>query len=88
MTSRCGRAGRKRARDLFLAVALDDVADLDVVEVLDADTALEAFADFLHVVLEATQRADGAVVDLDAVADDANAARAVDDRRCEPSSRR
>src|SRR6476646_5480858 len=35
--------GAERTRELFLAVALDHVADLDVVEVLDADTALEAF---------------------------------------------
>src|SRR6185437_13279456 len=51
LTSRCRRARRKRARDLFLGVALDDVADLDVVEVLDADTALEALAHFTHIIL-------------------------------------
>ena len=56
----------ERPRDFFLAVALDHVADLDVVEVLDADAALVAFLHFLHVVLEAAQRRDGARVDLDA----------------------
>src|SRR5205085_1788949 len=40
------------ARYLFLAVALDHVADFDVVEILDADAALETFAHFLRVVLE------------------------------------
>src|SRR4051812_17439467 len=72
-------SGLEGARDFLGAEALESVADLDVVEVLDADTALEAFTDFLHIVLEATQRPNGAFVDLDAVADDAQAARAVDD---------
>ncbi len=87
-TSRCRRARRKRARDLFLGVALEDVADLDVVEVLDADTALEAFAHFLHVVLEAAQRADDSVVDLDAIANDTHATSAVDDSAPHTSNRR
>src|SRR6185437_2930283 len=78
-TSRCRGARRKRARDLFLGVALDNVADLDVVEVLDADTALEALAHFTHIILEAAQRADDAVVHLDTIANDTHATRAVDD---------
>ena len=67
------RSRFERPRDFLGAIALDDVADLDVVEVLDADTALEPFAHFAHVVLEAAQRRDRAVVHLDAVADDADA---------------
>ena len=67
------------ARPIPGAIALDDVADLDVVEVLDADTALEPFAHFAHVVLEALERRERAVEHLDAVANDAHAALAVDD---------
>src|ERR1700712_1925208 len=73
-----GRRGQ-RPRDLLRAIALDHVADLDVVEVLDADTALEAFAHFLDVVLEAAQRPDGAVEYFHAVADDPDARLTVDD---------
>src|SRR5262245_21688996 len=68
----------ERARHFFRAVALDDVADLDVVEVLDADTALESFADFARVVLEAFERRDRAVEHFDAVANEANASLTVD----------
>src|SRR6478752_3082044 len=57
----------ERPRDFFRAVALDTVAHLDVVEVLDADTALEPFADLANVVLEPAQRGDGALEDLDRV---------------------
>src|SRR3982751_3210997 len=67
------------ARDLLGAIALDDVADLEVVEVLDADAALESFAHLAHVFLEATERRDGAVVDLHAITDDARTTLAVDD---------
>src|SRR4051812_24529356 len=67
------------ARDLLGAIALDNVADLEVVEVLDADAALESFAHLTHVFLEATERRDGAVVDLHAIADDARTTLAVDD---------
>src|SRR3954466_16073905 len=67
------------ARDLLGAIALDDVADLEVVEVLDADAALEPFAHLAHVFLEATERRDRAVVDLHAIADDARTTLAVDD---------
>src|SRR6185312_17544064 len=58
--------------------ALENVADLDVVEVLDADAALEPVLHFLHVVLEAPQGPDDAVVHFDAVANDANATLTVD----------
>src|SRR4051812_20176466 len=71
LRSSLGR-GLERPRHFFGAVVLDAVADLDVVEVLDADAALEAFADLAHVVLEATQRVDRPLEDLDPVADDAN----------------
>src|SRR4051794_14747831 len=73
------RCGFERTSDFFRAEALEAVSNLDVVEVLDADTALEAFADFADVVLEAPQRPDGSFVDLDAIADDTEAPRAVDD---------
>src|SRR6185436_7194473 len=50
---------------------LDDVADLDVVELLEADAALEARLDLGHVVLEAAERADLPLVDDLAVAQQA-----------------
>src|SRR4030095_409096 len=65
--------------DLSDLVRLDDVAFLDVVEVLDPDTALEPLAHLADVVLEAAERADPAVVRNDAVADDAGP-RGPDDR--------
>src|ERR671910_2392710 len=50
---------------------LDLVADLDVVELAEADTGFEVRAHLGDVVLEATQRLDGKVVaDDDAIADD------------------
>src|SRR5262249_54004008 len=45
----------ERPLDLFHAERLDPVTDLQVVEVLDADAALEPFADLAHVVLEALE---------------------------------
>src|ERR671911_1989530 len=57
--------------DLSDLVRLDDVAFLDVVEVLDPDAALEALGHLAHVILEALERPDTAVIDDDAVADDA-----------------
>src|SRR5437764_9208054 len=60
--------GGQRARDLLNAIRLDQVAHLQVVEVLDADAALEPLAHFAHVVLEALERGQGAVVHLDTVA--------------------
>src|SRR5687768_7868337 len=67
------RLGLEGSRDFLGAVALDDVADLHVVEVLDGDTAFVALLHLTDVVLEPAQRADGTVVYLDAVADDAHA---------------
>src|SRR3954449_6394128 len=49
-------------RDLLERVALDDVADLILVEIAELDTALETDANFLHVVLEAAQGRKPAVV--------------------------
>src|ERR1700746_3951693 len=49
-------------RDLLELVALDDVADLILVEIPELDPALQAGAHFLHVVLEAAQRRSAAVV--------------------------
>src|ERR1019366_663888 len=67
VTRHLSRRGRREgAGDGLLAVALENVADLDVVEVLDADAALEPVLHFLHVVLEAAQGSDHAVVRLDA----------------------
>ena len=68
------RGGFKRAREFLGAITLDDVADLDVVEILDTDAALEAFANLAHVVLEPLERRERAVEHLDAVANDAHAA--------------
>src|SRR5438094_4284441 len=67
------------ARHLLRTVALDHVADLDVIEVLDADSALEALAYFAHVFLESPKRRYRAVIDLDSIADHANAPLTVDD---------
>src|SRR5450830_1550544 len=85
--SRCSHATRARdsrsrdckftstaqsPRHLLLFVAFEHVAHLDVVEVFDANSALESVAHFLDVVLEAAQRRDGSVVDLHPVAEHAN----------------
>src|SRR5688572_8318108 len=75
-----GGAGlHERPRHFFLAEAFDHVADLDVVEVLDADTTLVSLLHFFHVVLEAAQGGDGTGVDLDAIADHADASLTSDD---------
>src|ERR1041385_6295306 len=74
-----GRGRRERARDLFGAIALDDVAHLDVVEVLDRDTALEAFAHLANVILEPLERRDGAVEHFDPFANDAHPTLSIDD---------
>src|SRR5688500_3018381 len=71
--------GLQRTGDFLRAVRLDDVADLEIVEVLDADTALETLTHLRHVVLEAAERRDDAVVDLGAVTNDAHAGLAIDD---------
>src|SRR5689334_13258377 len=54
--------------DLFDLEALDDVAFLHVLEVLERDAALEPLGDLLHVVLEAAQAREPAGPDDDAVA--------------------
>ena len=47
-----------RRRDALHREHLDHVADLEVVELVEADAALEAGLDLADVVLEAAQRAD------------------------------
>src|SRR5688500_3488249 len=74
---RSARRRSQRARDLLLPVALEHIPNLQIVEVLDPDAALEPFAHFLDVVLEAAQRGDVAVVDLDGVANHPHAALAI-----------
>ena len=64
--------------DLFHDEALDHVADLDVVELLDLHAALVAGGDLLDVVLEAAQGGQIALVDDDVVAQDAHLAAALD----------
>ena len=56
--------------DFLLGVTLDDVADLDVVEVLDVQAAVHTGADFLDVVLVTLQGAECARVNHDTVAND------------------
>ena len=64
------RAARKTAQsdlsDFYLLhdEALDNVADLYIVEFFDLHAALIAAGDFLNVVLEAAQRRKLALVDL------------------------
>ena len=60
------------AGDLFHGVAFDDVAQLDIVELLNGQAALIALLDFLDGVLETLQRAQAALVNHDAVADNAD----------------
>src|SRR5437660_8888745 len=59
----------QRPRHFLDPVRFDEVADLDVVEVLDPDAAFEPFPHFAGVVLEPLQRGQRAVVHLDAAAD-------------------
>ena len=61
----------------------DDVADLDVVVVLEPDAALEASLHLAHVVLEAAERAQAAFVDEDVIPQEPGLclARALDDAR-------
>src|SRR5262249_11526827 len=54
---------------------------LEVLEVAQTDTALEALADLTGIILEALQRRDAALPDDDAVAQEANLAAAGDDPR-------
>src|SRR5215471_12567037 len=74
------RAARvERASHFLDAVRLDQVADLHVVEVLDADTALEPLAHLTGVVFEPLQRRQRPVIHLDARADNADPGGARDD---------
>ena len=52
-SARCVRY--QRSGNFLGAIALDDVADLDVVEVLDGDTALVTLLDFADIILEASK---------------------------------
>src|SRR3954469_10744639 len=61
--------GLERALHLFHAVRLDPVAHLEIVEVLDPDTALEALAHLADVVLEALEAGEIARIDHRPVAD-------------------
>src|SRR5262245_30925936 len=63
-STRRGHGSRlRRGGDPFLDEDLDEVPDLDVVEALEADAALETGFHLAHVVLEAAQRSDLAFVD-------------------------
>ena len=64
--------------NLFEVIALDDVAGLVFVEIAELDAALEAVADFLHVVLETAQRGEAAIVNGLAAAQHAGAGGAGD----------
>src|SRR5579859_2210805 len=67
---------RELAQNGFHLEVLDDVAGLDVVEVLEPDTTFVAGEDFAGVILEAAQRADLAFPDDAAVAHEAGAGTA------------
>src|SRR5580658_4483866 len=58
--------------DLALVVGLNDVAVLEVLEVREPDTALEARRHFADVVLEAAQRVDGTLPDDRSLAQEAH----------------
>src|SRR6185436_12483514 len=58
----------KRPGDRLHLDALDDVADLDVVVVLEGHAALEAFPDLADLVLEALERLQRALVNHHVVA--------------------
>ena len=68
----------KRTLDFNLLEGFDHVPDLDIVEVVQADTALEAGLDITNVILEALERENRAGVHDNAVAQQADAAVAVD----------
>src|SRR5580700_4655835 len=58
------------------SVTLDDVTDFVVVEIAKLDAAFEAAADFFHVLVEATQRGETAIVNRRATARDTGPRRA------------
>src|SRR5262245_48148342 len=73
-------AGRAQSPGyLFGSIAFEDIANFDVVEVLDADAALETIAHLANVVLEAPERCDAAIEDLDAITNHAQPALTIDD---------
>src|SRR5215472_5948364 len=79
-----GRASRRGARvqraGHFLdAIRLDQVADFDVVEILDSDAALETFPHLAGIILEPLERCQRPVIHLDAIADDPDARGPRDD---------
>src|SRR4030095_3908008 len=53
----------------FELVALDDVADVVFAEIAELDTAFQARADFLHVVLETAERGKSAIINRLTLAD-------------------
>ncbi len=61
----------ERLLDLYDVEGFDDVANLDIVEVLDTDAAFHTGLDFLGLVLAPLERRHFAGVDHDAVADEA-----------------
>src|SRR5512141_2700589 len=69
----------RAARDLEPGETLDLVAGADVVVLHDADAALGAGAHFAHVVLEAPQRVELALVDDHVVAQHAHGVAALDE---------
>src|SRR5688572_8890889 len=81
--TRCARCcfigASQRARDLDDFVHLELVALLHVVEAADRQAALEPGLHLTHVVLEALERVELAVVDDDVVAQHADARAATDD---------
>src|SRR4051812_22729766 len=60
-----GPGGRwsKRPLDLFHPERLDAITDLEIIEVLDTDSALETLADLADVILEAFETGQGAGID-------------------------
>ena len=75
------RLVERGALDLPGDEALDRVADLGVVVVLEQDAALEALGDLADVLLHAAQRGDVALPDDRALAHQAHAARSAGSRR-------
>ena len=71
-------AGSKLPFDFLYGISLDGVAIPDVVKTRYLDSALEALADFFHVVLETTQGSDLAIVLLNVVGEDPHQGVAID----------
>src|SRR5688572_4497476 len=82
-----GGAGGERPLHLFHAVRLDPVADLKVVEVLDADAALETLTHLANVVLEPLQARERSGVDLDPIAGNPRLRGALDGARADRAPR-